>query len=71
MNFSPWGHKESDMTEQLHFYFQHHYREAKFNLGPLILALKSKRPLLKERKVGDYIVLYAEENRSVCLYYKK
>ena len=22
MGYSPWGHKESDMTERLHFHFQ-------------------------------------------------
>ena len=23
MGYSPWGHKESDMTERLHFHFNH------------------------------------------------
>ena len=36
MGYSPWGHKESDMTERLHFYF--HALEKEMETHSSVLA---------------------------------
>ena len=56
VGYSPWGHKESDMTEQLHFHFSRLWFSAKSTHSELLSAAAIHGPEEKEDTKRRWLV---------------
>ena len=70
-DYSPWGHKESDATDELHFHFVSKVMSLLFNtLSKFVIAFlpRSKHLLISWLQILSAEIFGAQENKSLSLF---
>ena len=66
IGYSPWGCKESDMTEQLHFHFTF-FRKGQWNALETTRVTKSSGKKLSQKRNWGEMEISREEKTTKCL----